>query len=30
MFEDIFGIDSGRHTAVADTYAKLGFKVYMP
>ncbi len=30
MFEDIFGIDSGRHKAVADTYAKLGFKVYMP
>lgn len=30
MFEDIFGIDSGRHMAVADTYAKLGFKVYLP
>lgn len=30
LFEDIFGIESGRHKTVADTYAALGFKVYMP
>lgn len=30
LFEDIFGIDSGRHKTVADTYATLGFKVYLP
>jgi dienelactone hydrolase len=30
LFEDIFGIDSGRHKTVADTYAALGFRVYLP
>lgn len=30
LFEDIFGIESGRHKTIADTYAELGFKVYLP
>jgi hypothetical protein len=30
LFEDIFGIESGRHRVIADTYASLGFKVFMP
>jgi dienelactone hydrolase len=30
LFEDIFGIESGRHKTIADTYAALGFRVYMP
>lgn len=30
LFEDIFGIESGRHKIIADTYAALGFKVYLP
>lgn len=30
LFEDIFGIDSGKHKTIADTYAQLGFNVYVP
>jgi len=30
LFEDIFGIDSGRHKAVADTYSVMGYNVYLP
>jgi dienelactone hydrolase len=30
LFEDIFGIESGRHKAIADTYAVMGFNVYLP
>lgn len=30
IFEDIFGIDSGRHKIVCDTYAALGYNVYLP
>jgi dienelactone hydrolase len=30
LFEDIFGIESGRHKTIADTYADLGFTVFLP
>lgn len=30
MFEDIFGMASGRHKSVADAYASLGYNVYVP
>ena len=30
MFEDIFGTESGKHKTIADTYAALGFRVYLP
>jgi hypothetical protein len=30
LFEDIFGIESGRHKIIADTYAALGFTVFWP
>jgi dienelactone hydrolase len=30
MLSDIFGINTGRHKIVADTYSKLGFNVYLP
>jgi dienelactone hydrolase len=30
IFSDIFGIDAGRHKAVADTFGMLGFNVFMP
>jgi len=30
IVEDIFGIESGRHQIMADTYANLGFHVFMP
>lgn len=30
LFEDIFGIESGRHKIIADTYANLGFTVFLP
>lgn len=30
VFEDIFGIESGRHQIIADTYAALGYNVFMP
>jgi dienelactone hydrolase len=30
MFEDIFGIESGRHKALADNYALEGYNVYLP
>lgn len=29
MFSDIFGAESGKHRSIADTYACLGFKVYL-
>ena len=30
MFSDIYGIYTGRHFSVADSYADLGFNVYVP
>ncbi len=30
LFEDIFGIESGRHKSLADTYAVMGYNVYLP
>lgn len=30
IVSDIFGSSSGRHHAIADTYAKLGYSVYLP
>jgi dienelactone hydrolase len=30
MVSDIFGATSGYHEAVADTYASLGYNVYLP
>lgn len=30
MVSDIFGCHSARHHAVADTYAELGYDVYVP
>jgi len=30
VLEDIFGVDSGRHKAVADTYSVMGYNVYLP
>lgn len=29
LFSDIFGVESGKHKSIADTYACLGFKVYL-
>lgn len=30
IISDIFGATSARHESVADTYAKLGYSVYLP
>lgn len=30
ILEDIFGINEGRHKTVCDTYATMGYNVYMP
>ena len=30
LIEDIFGAESARHRSVADTFAELGYNVYMP
>lgn len=30
LFEDIFGIETGRHKAIADTYSQMGFNVFLP
>ena len=30
ILEDVFGIDSGRHKVVTDTYANMGYDVYLP
>lgn len=30
VFSDIFGITSGRHQSVADTWAGFGYSVYIP
>lgn len=30
IISDIFGATSGRHQSVADTFAELGYNVYLP
>ena len=30
FIEDIFGVDSGRHRAIADYFAFLGYNVFLP